>query len=345
MSAQQKTTHECFRDDISIAVSSMIGRRFTMEDEHIVNLNFLGRFLLFAVFDGHGGDKTAKYCQSTFTDVLTDKLKDIDFENDDLVGETLKNCFIEIDGRICEILQREENESGTTAVCAIVTNDKIIVANCGDSRSVLGTKNGTVPMSHDHKPTQKAEKARIKEAGGLVILGRVNGDLAVSRALGDCTFKDKTKEPQKELVSCVPDIQIQRRDETKDEVLFLACDGVWDIMKSEEAVEFFKREYQLNQNVKAICEKMLDHCYDNGSSDNMTLICVKFPGIDLPNPINEESKKEDDEEEKKDVVEEKKEMSPSLQTPNQIPTDFEKESVNVTQTDVPMDPENPSQIN
>eukprot|EP00658_Telonema_sp_P-2_P016450 TRINITY_DN16388_c0_g1_i5.p1 TRINITY_DN16388_c0_g1~~TRINITY_DN16388_c0_g1_i5.p1 ORF type:complete len:100 (-),score=31.69 TRINITY_DN16388_c0_g1_i5:104-403(-) len=61
----------------------------------------------------------------------------------------------------------------------------IIIANIGDSRSVLATGGKTVPMSFDHKPTNAGEQKRIEDAGGSVTLGRVNGDLAVSRALGD----------------------------------------------------------------------------------------------------------------------------------------------------------------
>jgi len=295
MSSREITTHVAHNSDygISCAVSSMRGRRFTMEDEHIVDMNFLGQYLLFAVFDGHGGDLTAKYCQTNFTQLLREKLRDVDFSNDALIEETLKQCFIELDRSICEMLHKSENESGTTAVCAIITNDKIIVANCGDSRSVLGTKTETVAMSFDHKPTHKTEKARIKDAGGIVILGRVNGDLAVSRALGDCSYKDKNREPEKELVSCVPDVRIQIRDPSH-EVLFLACDGIWDVMKSEEAVAFFA-EYKKSHNIENICEMILNDCYGKGSSDNMTLICIKFPETNSPDLTIPQESKENEE--------------------------------------------------
>jgi len=82
--------------------------------------------------------------------------------------------------------------SGCTAVAALLTHDnKIYVANAGDSRSVLGVKGEVKPLSFDHKPTNDSERERIRSAGGYVEFGRVNGNLALSRALGDFEFKKK----------------------------------------------------------------------------------------------------------------------------------------------------------
>lgn len=44
-------------------------------------------------------------------------------------------------------------------------------------------------MSEDHKPDNKDEKERIRSAGGFVSEGRVNGNLNLSRALGDLEYK------------------------------------------------------------------------------------------------------------------------------------------------------------
>ncbi len=51
--------------------------------------------------------------------------------------------------------------------------------------------NGEVVMStRDHKPFNNEERDRIEAAGGHVFMRRVDGDLAVSRALGDFQYKD-----------------------------------------------------------------------------------------------------------------------------------------------------------
>lgn len=82
-------------------------------------------------------------------------------------------------------------DSGTTAVAVMLTPQYIICANAGDSRSIYSKqKNATIPLSYDHKPDDEEEEQRIKEAGGCVRAGRVDGDLAVSRGLGDFRFKE-----------------------------------------------------------------------------------------------------------------------------------------------------------
>lgn len=79
---------------------------------------------------------------------------------------------------------------GCTAVTALVTPTEIYVANSGDSRCVLGLKNGSPKeMSYDHKPDNPEEKKRIEEAGGFVEENRVKGILNLSWSLGDCEYK------------------------------------------------------------------------------------------------------------------------------------------------------------
>ena len=48
------------------------------------------------------------------------------------------------------------------------------------------------PLSEDHKPNRQDERARIEDAGGVVVWAgtwRVGGVLAVSRAFGDRLLK------------------------------------------------------------------------------------------------------------------------------------------------------------
>lgn len=84
----------------------------------------------------------------------------------------------------------------------------IIVANIGDSRSILGKKGGSVmELSKDHKPDLPDELERIKMAGGSVFMGRVNGNLNLSRAVGDLDYKkNKALAYNKQLIISVPEI-------------------------------------------------------------------------------------------------------------------------------------------
>ncbi|KAK9672715.1 hypothetical protein RND81_12G119300 [Saponaria officinalis] len=119
---------------------------------------------------------------------------------------------------------------GSTAVVAVVTHDKIIVANCGDSRAVLCRGRGhDIPLSADHKPDRPDELARIEAAGGRVMYlhgARVQGVLAMSRAIGDKFLKP--------IVISEPEITITRRDQ-EDECLILASDGLWHVVPNHRA--------------------------------------------------------------------------------------------------------------
>ncbi len=80
-------------------------------------------------------------------------------------------------------------------------------------------------MSYDHKPTNDGENARITAAGGFVEFGRVNGNLALSRALGDFEFKQNfALDAEHQIVTADPDI-ITHQCDGEEEFLVLACDG------------------------------------------------------------------------------------------------------------------------
>ena len=106
----------------------------------------------------------------------------------------------------------DEGDSGTTSCVVVITPDSIVCANAGDSRAVFARRPETptfsssnslsstggnvvsavgkaIPLSFDHKPDDEEEEKRVKNAGGYVTGGRVEGDLAVSRGLGDFRFK------------------------------------------------------------------------------------------------------------------------------------------------------------
>jgi protein phosphatase PTC1 len=94
----------------------------------------------------------------------------------------------------------------------------LYTANVGDARIVLCRNGKALRLSYDHKGSDENEGKRIAGAGGLILNNRVNGVLAVTRALGDAYMKDLvTGHPYTTETVIQPDI---------DEFLVLACDGV-----------------------------------------------------------------------------------------------------------------------
>jgi len=69
---------------------------------------------------------------------------------------------------------------------------KVFVANAGDSRCVMGKKNEAVEMSIDHKPDCQVEIDRIEKSGSTITEGRVDGNLNLTRSLGDLKYKHRS---------------------------------------------------------------------------------------------------------------------------------------------------------
>ena len=165
-------------------------------------------------------------------------------------------------------------ESGSTAVVVIVTPTLIVCANAGDSRAVMSqfAMRHPIALSHDHKPDNPDETARIEANGGHVRYGRVNGNLAVSRALGDFDLKP--------MVSCSPDFEIHMRNLDLDEMLIVACDGLWDVFSNEQAINDVRDIFAEGESdVTLVAEEMLDQSLMKGSKDNVTAIVVKLSSI------------------------------------------------------------------
>ena len=98
--------------------------------------------------------------------------------------------------------------SGSTAITALMKDEKFYVGNVGDSRCIVCIDGKSDPLSIDHKPSDEGERARITAARGFVDANRVNGNLALSRALGDFAFKTNPDlRPEDQIISCCDHIK------------------------------------------------------------------------------------------------------------------------------------------
>ncbi|KAL7281814.1 protein serine/threonine phosphatase 2C [Trametes coccinea BRFM310] len=136
-------------------------------------------------------------------------------------------------------------------------------ANAGDARGVLCRAGRGVRLTYDHKGSDKQEAKRIMDAGGFVMSGRVNGVLAVTRSLGDSSMKEF-------VVGSPYTTETELSEE--DEFLILACDGLWDVVSDQGAVELVRGI----ADPRKAAEELLDHAYRNYSSDNVTVLVVRF---------------------------------------------------------------------
>jgi protein phosphatase 1L len=248
---------------------------------------------LFAVFDGHAGKICAEYARDhlplNFLTVLSRELEGesgetilegvksppsrIDTATDpDIelsVGqEALRNAFESTDADFLRMAEQQQLAEGATGVVAVILGNMVLVGNAGDSRAVLSRGGTAFPLSFDHKPGLEKEKKRVMDAGGFVTGGRVMGMLAVSRALGDMHFKKNDHFPIP-LVTASPEL-VSEFLAPEDEFLILACDGLWDVISNQDAVDLVKGFTDPEEAAAALVEAALKA----GTLDNVSAIVV-----------------------------------------------------------------------
>ena len=186
-----------------------------------------------------------------------------------------------------DVLPENKIQAGCTAVVTMIREGKLIVANAGDSRAVLCRGGQAVALSDDHKPAQETEKSRIEAAGGfLADIGgvcRVNGNLNLSRAIGDLKYKTNTDlQPHEQIITAHPDI-VTETIGPNDEFLLLCCDGIWDVMTNQEAVDFVRARISSDSPLSDISGELVDACMASDPKetrgigcDNMTAMIVQL---------------------------------------------------------------------
>ncbi|CAJ1080202.1 protein phosphatase 1bb isoform X1 [Xyrichtys novacula] len=281
-------------------LSSMQGWRVEMEDAHtaVVGLpHGLTDWSFFAVYDGHAGSRVANYCSGHLLEHILSGGADFSSGSSSVEGvkDGIRLGFLNIDEymRSFADLRQGLDRSGSTAVCVLLSPNHLYFINCGDSRAVL-SRDGKVGFStQDHKPCNPREKERIQNAGGSVMIQRVNGSLAVSRALGDYDYKCVDgKGPTEQLVSPEPEVCVLERAAEGDEFVVLACDGIWDVMSNDELCEFVRSRLQVCDDLEKVCNSVVDTCLHKGSRDNMSVVLVCLPGA--PKLSEEAIKKEEE---------------------------------------------------
>nr|XP_043619304.1 probable protein phosphatase 2C 49 isoform X2 [Erigeron canadensis] len=259
-----------------------IGPRRSMEDEHI-RIDDLSPYIMgssvpnptafYGVFDGHGGQEAAAYLKNNVTRLFFQNEQI--YQGDD-VEKSLREAFLLADSALADD-SSVGSSSGTTALTALLLGRLLVVANAGDCRAVLCRKGEAIDMSNDHRPTHPTERRRIEELGGFVDDGYLNGVLSVTRALGDWDMKLALGTAS----SLIADPEIQQMILTEDdEFLILGCDGIWDVLSSQQAVSRVRRGLRRHDDPEQCAKDLVREALRLGTYDNLTVIVVCFTSMD-----------------------------------------------------------------
>ncbi|KAI6234993.1 hypothetical protein M3Y95_00004500 [Aphelenchoides besseyi] len=273
-----KETTMCQSSAYNVASCAMQGWRISMEDSHIHLLEMPSdkNAAFFAVYDGHGGARVSQFAGLHLHKRI---FGNEEYKNNDIAA-AIKAGFLKLDDDLRDDEETKEQMCGTTAITVLIKDNKIYCGNCGDSRAVISKKGCAVPLSYDHKPNNESEMARIQAAGGWVDAGRVNGNLALSRALGDFVFKNNsTLDAEEQIVTALPDvIEMELTDD--HEFIVLACDGIWDVLSNQQVVDYCRDRLAHGATPETVCEEVVDRCLapdcelSGVGCDNMTIVLV-----------------------------------------------------------------------
>jgi serine/threonine protein phosphatase PrpC len=244
-----------------------------------------GDTALFAVFDGHGGARTASALAQRLPGALAPPLLEGDVPLAACVPALAGACLALDD----ELLAGEgAHVSGSTAcVLLLRPGRELACVNVGDSRGVLCAEGGAAEaLSRDHTCAREDERARVRAAGGTLVQGRLGGVLAVTRAFGDADHKRGKGRDRAggalaaDPCTSLPDVEC-RTLRPEDEFVLLATDGLWGAMGSSAAVRFARRRLlDGGGDAAPAAGEVADKALELGASDNVTVLLVLLGGGD-----------------------------------------------------------------
>ncbi|KAG8050827.1 hypothetical protein GUJ93_ZPchr0009g1786 [Zizania palustris] len=220
-------------------------------------------------------------CTSSFSDTSDEKQ----------LLSTWKNIFVKAFEDVDEELRKHSGIdcicSGTTAVTVVRQGDHLMVANLGDSRAVLCTRDSKdhpipVQLTTDLKPDLPSEAERILSCKGRVFAMDDEPDvprlwlpdqdapgLAMARAFGDFCLKSHG-------LICTPEVYYRKLSE-KDEFLVLATDGIWDVLSNKEVMRIVSSATDQSKAAKQIVERAVRawrRKFPTSMVDDCAVVCL-----------------------------------------------------------------------
>ncbi|XP_057533336.1 probable protein phosphatase 2C 2 isoform X1 [Amaranthus tricolor] len=249
-------------NDRDYVVLSKKGTRENMEDRFKVITHVFGdpKQAFFSVIDGHGGVGAADYVADNLGNNILNSLQNHDGQR---VEEAIREGYLNTD----KDFLTQGVSSGACAASVIIRGGELYIANVGDCRVVLSKRRIATTLTNDHNLSNQYERSRIQSSGGFVHscngVWRLQGTLAVSRAIGDLQFKDWI----------ISDPEIHKISLTSDsDFLIMASDGLWDKVSEQEAVDIVSMEKA--NNAMKCCKKLVDISFSRGNKDDITVMII-----------------------------------------------------------------------
>lgn len=326
--AEEQRLRRLLMRELRTSAHQEIGRgKATMDDRFVVregieveSLGIVGKTVacaFYGVFDGHAGGSCSEFVSlqldRSFFECLRDQRKrevltELAFRSALLAAFRItQHNFMQYTNKLDGGARKAWVNSGSTACIATVFGPdddgklRLHIANCGDSRAVIGKKDGRAArLSTDHTPELPAERKRVEQQGGAIaqiggvsrvvlrVRGQIERGLSVTRSFGDADFKTPG-----DVVSAVPEVSTFVVDEQQDLFLILATDGIFASLTDGEAVRivtFALRDAAAdadagNPTIEA-ARRLVAVAHERNASDDKTALVVllgDLPAADTAN--------------------------------------------------------------
>lgn len=257
-----------WRNDNRSGAASRKGRRRRINEDRVFAKPDQG---IFGVCDGHGADSFPLSQPPQPTDLPAFKVSEL-LPPMLAQGRMFEDAFVSVDQQVCCMFPSRSFIGTTVTAVHVQRGARLRVGHVGDSRAMLIDRDGTPhTLTEDHSPMRKDEASRIEKAGGHVLRGRVNGVLAVSRAVGDRALKS--------VVPAVPDV-MERPLLHDDQLLVVASDGLWDIVSEAEVTRIIKAQplcsgsLAVPRDLSAAAEVLVEEATSRGSRDDTSVVLI-----------------------------------------------------------------------
>ena len=228
----------------------------------------------FAIFDGHGGEECSEFLKNNYLNYLIEN-KNFPFDIKISMIETCQKIEEDFFKQKCSDNLEESDKSGSCALIAVIFDNKIYIANIGDSRAIMSMNGGVKikQLTTDHKPENIKEYERAIKNGSKIYLddndevdrdiSKLNfvkdkadlekkieikqknteekifrvypSDLAVMRTIGDIKAKKKEFGALPGTVINTPDIFVYDLNGSVDFIV-MGCDGIFDDLSNQEII-------------------------------------------------------------------------------------------------------------
>ncbi len=277
----------------------------------IVSVNGYSNLAIFSVFDGHGpyGEHASHYCRASIHEAFLKNSKDVIQNNPQ---QALEVAINDIHTSFCSDKTNKAGVdpvvSGTTLVSILLDGTKLIAANVGDSRAILGSYKEDhtmkiIELTDDHKPQRDDERKRLEEAKAILLTEREirgfgdeskiyicrekGGDIVYgvlfTRSIGDFDAHENLG------VSAKPEVLVHQLT-SNDRYLILASDGVWDYMTNEEVMDIamtIKDPLKSSEEITKTAKSRWAERDQDGRRDDITVLVVKLEIVEKEEGVND----------------------------------------------------------